>query len=141
VSACAIWQGDRGSTPSTLRKLFPREQYPQFDFSTTELYCEEMGAQWAAGGQDEGKWWHHGNSTGLESSSEDAKARGDALRRMLVREARSRGMQTVLLVSHGGILSLAFKTVPFANAEFRTFHLSVDGDIVDALKAKPCARS
>ena len=89
-----------------------------------------MGEQWAPGGADEGKWWHHGNSDGLEAKPEAAQARGASLRRMLADEAKARGVRTVLLVAHGGILKLAFETESFANAEFRYFELSAEGDIL-----------
>jgi hypothetical protein len=47
-----LQQGDRGSTAAELREAFPLAQYPQFDFSQIDRYCEERGLA-------DGKWWHH----------------------------------------------------------------------------------
>jgi hypothetical protein len=35
-----------------LREAFPEAEYPQFDFSTVDQYCEERSIEG-------GKWWHH----------------------------------------------------------------------------------
>lgn len=125
-----VQQGDRGSTPAELRSLFPPERHPQLDFSTVERYCELMGPRWATGGVDEGKWWHHGTGDGMESDGQAAAARGASLRRLIAEQAQAHGVQTVVLVSHGGILKLTFATDSFANAEFRCFELSAAGEVV-----------
>lgn len=125
-----VQQGDHGSTPDGLRLMFPVEQHPQLDFTPVGQYCGSMGSRWAAGGAEEGRWWHHGNDIGYESCHAEAEARAAALRRWLALEAVARRVSTILLVSHGGILKLAFRTRPFANAEFRCFELSEHGEIV-----------
>jgi hypothetical protein len=126
----SVQQGDHGSTPDGLRLMFPPDRHPQLDFSPVGEYCGRMGKRWAAGGAEEGRWWHHGNEAGYEGCHADADARAAALRRWLAAEAVARRVSTVLLVSHGGILKLAFRTQPFANAEFRCFELSEYGQIV-----------
>jgi len=81
------------------------------------------------GGADNGKWWHHGHRSGVEAAVADAAARCAALRRWLhVEVASRRGVTTVLLVSHGGMLRQAFGTDGFANAEFRCFDLLASGE-------------
>ena len=75
-----------------------------------------------------GKWWQHGQTSGIESRPEDAAARSAALRTWLAAEAAARGAESVLLVSHGGMLKQTFATTPFANAEFRLFDLHPSGE-------------
>ena len=55
-----------------------------------------------------GKWWQHGRTSGIESRPEDAAARSAALRTWLAAEAAARGAESVLLVSHGGMLKQTF---------------------------------
>lgn len=128
----AVQQGDHGSTAAELRQQFPAARHPQFDFSTVDRYCEEMGSRWAPGGAEEGKWWHHGHNGGIESRQEDAQARSAALRTWLASEAARRNASTVLLISHGGMLKQTFATDSFANSEFRVFDLLVSGEL------RPC---
>ena len=123
--ACAF-QGDHGSTAAALRKKFAK--HPQFDFSTVDDYCKSKGSKWAAGGAEEGKWWHHGHQTKVEAHAVDAQARSAELRTWLAREAVERGAVLVLLVSHGGMLKQTFSTESFANAEFRCFDMTSTGD-------------
>jgi broad specificity phosphatase PhoE len=121
-----VQQGDHGSSASDLRKKFGH--HPQFDFSSLDDYCVRMGSKWAPGGEHEGKWWHHGHHSKVEASAEDSQARSAELRVWLAKEAIARGLQTVLLVSHGAILKQTFCTEAFANAEFRCFDLTSTGD-------------
>ena len=87
-----------------------------------------MGSKWASGGEHEGKWWHHGHHSKVESSGRDAQSRSAELRVWLAREAVDRGAVTILLVSHGGMLKQTFNTDAFANAEFRCFDMTASGD-------------
>ena len=103
-------------------------KHPQFDFSTVDAYCESKGSRWAAGGAEEGKWWHHGHQTKVEAHAVDAQARSAELRTWLAREAVERGALIVLLVCHGGMLKQTFCTESFANAEFRCFDMTASGD-------------
>lgn len=97
----ATQQGDRGSTPKELNIKFPPHMHPQFGgFCAVERYC-------ASHGDIEGKWWHHGHSSGNENNRADALDRCENLRRGIVQAARERGCDTVLLVSHGGFLKMA----------------------------------
>mmetsp|Transcript_35503 Transcript_35503/g.93167 ORF Transcript_35503/g.93167 Transcript_35503/m.93167 type:complete len:233 (+) Transcript_35503:3-701(+) len=128
-----IQQGDHGSTATDLRKKFGRHR--QLDFSTLDAYCARMGSKWAPGGEHEGKWWHHGHHSKVEASVEDSQARSGELRVSLAAEALACGVKTVLLVSHGGILKQTFATETFANAEFRCFDLTANGDF------KPCVQT
>ena len=116
-----------------LRLLFPSDKHPQFDFGPVDDYCRLMGERWSPGGADDGRWWHHGSEIGYENCAADAEARAAALRLWLAQEAAARGTKTILLVSHGGILKLAFSTRAFANAEFRCFELSPQGEVLAPL--------
>jgi len=121
-----VQQGDHGSTAADLSKKFG--QHPQFDFATLGDYCRRMGPKWDVGGEHEGKWWHHGHHSKIESKAEDSLARSAELRAWLAQEALDRGLATILLVSHGGILKQTFCTDSFANAEFRCFDMTESGD-------------
>lgn len=129
-TVASIQQGDHGSSPATLRAMFPPSRHPQLDFATVEDYCARMGPQWASGGAEQGKWWHHGHYGGVEADPAAAERRAAALRAWIASEAAARACETVLLVSHGGMLKLAFHTEHFANAEFRCFELAADGEIL-----------
>lgn len=120
----ATQQGDRGSTPKELNIKFPPHMHPQFGgFCAVERYC-------ASHGDMEGKWWHHGHSSGNENNRADALDRCENLRRGIVQAARERGCDTVLLVSHGGFLKMAFdQEKNFENCEFRVFDLDAEGQV------------
>ena len=124
--------GDHGSTAADLRKKFGH--HPQFDFTPLDDYCSRKGDKWASGGEHEGKWWHHGHHSKVEASAEDSQARSRELRAWLATEALERGIPLIVLVSHGGILKQTFGTDHFANAEFRCFDLTSNGDF------KPCVQ-
>lgn len=113
-----VMQGDRGSTAAQLREWFPQQRHPQFDFSEVDRYCDEKSISGGA-------WWHHGEGSHETDSSFQARAR--ELRRFLIQQARVRGAQHVLLVSHGGLLTHAFDNDKYDNCEFRVFDLFDDG--------------
>jgi broad specificity phosphatase PhoE len=128
-----VQQGDHGSTAAELARKFGR--HAQFDFGALDEYCARMGSKWAAGGEHEGKWWHHGHHGKIEMNEHDAVARSAELRAWLASEAIKRGIRVALLVSHGGMLKQTFGTETFANGEFRCFDLTESGDY------KPCVRT
>jgi len=128
-----VQQGDHGSTAADLRKKFGHHSH--FDFGAVDEYCVRMGSKWGPGGEHEGKWWHHGHHSKVESEAGDSLARSAELRTWLASEALSRRIETILLVSHGGILKQTFGTDSFANAEFRAFDLTASGDF------KPCVQT
>lgn len=130
----ATQQGDKGSSPAVLNKKFPSSSHPQFrEFSTVQEYCAQRGTRWGPGGKQAGKWYHHGHKSGNEMNRADALKRAKSLRIKMVSEAQQNSIDTVLLVSHGGMLKLAFEQEAepsFQNGEFRVFDLSFDGELV-----------
>jgi len=131
-----VARGDLGSTPETLRTSFPFDQYPQFsEFSSLNE-----------------NWWEHDQPDGFETS-ESFDERATAFRKWLGSTGRTLaskkrasecfgdGLPTILLISHGGILSKTFqfeldgtKEVrsggKMQNCEIRIFDVCEGGDFV-----------
>ena len=134
-----VARGDLGSPPTTLRDSFPSEEYPQFNgFS-----------------QLSDTWWEHGQEEGYETKDSFAKRAQElrvwlgSLGPELSGGGGGSGIPTVLLVSHGGILSETFQFSSdvtlrkeggqggsarshgkMQNCEVRVYDVGVDGSFV-----------
>jgi hypothetical protein len=116
--------GDVGTNRAGLEQLFPRAEYPAFDFSTLDTYC----AQWDHT-RAEGSWWTHGTSLPLFETL-TIQQRGTAFRLWLANTSVELKARHVLVVSHGGILRYAFpvpKSPKYENCEVKTFDLYPNG--------------
>jgi broad specificity phosphatase PhoE len=141
-----VARGDLGSSPDELRKTFDFATYPQFK----EFNGLENG------------WWKHGQEDGFETN-ESFELRAKNLRTWLGSTGReltnkrkrngnseSDSLPTILLVSHGGILSKTFDfgsdgTTEFArsggkmqNCEIRVFDVSESGDYIRPIGKDEC---
>ena len=143
-----VARGDLGSSPDELRKTFDFATYPQFkEFNGLE-----------------NEWWKHGQEDGFETN-ESFELRAKNLRTWLGStgreltnkrkrngnsESESDSLPTILLVSHGGILSKTFDfgsdgTTEFArsggkmqNCEIRVFDVSESGDYIRPIGKDEC---
>ena len=119
-----LQQGDRGSTAAQLRELFPSAEYPQYDFDEIDRYCAQHGLE-------DGKWWHHRPADGSDlidavmphETQESFGERAEEFRGWLGREAGRSGCRTVMVISHGGLLTAAFGGPQYHNCEFRLHDL------------------
>lgn len=119
LARSTMQQGDRGSSPEELRRAFPVEDFPQYDFSSVADYC-------ASRGLDGGKWWLHNAGERHESHASFAE-RAHEFRKWLGQECTTSGVQRSLVVSHGGLLLKAFGGPPFQNLECRAYDVWPDG--------------
>jgi broad specificity phosphatase PhoE len=123
-----LQQGDRGSTAEQLRERFPQKDYPYFNnFADVDAYCA------TANGMDGGKWWHHSAVNDAESRQQ-FKDRAAGFRSWLGNELYQRQQKgvvgdkfTVMVFSHGGLLSEAFGEPKYENCEVRVFDIYRDG--------------
>ena len=119
LNRSALRRGDRGSTPGRLRRIFPLQDFPQYDFAAVDAYCEARGI---AGG----RWWVHQHGQWCESRASFGE-RCEAFRRWLVDECVCRGARRVVLVSHDSVLGVAFGWRHPAHCMPRAIDLFADG--------------
>jgi hypothetical protein len=123
--------GDVGTNRSGLEQLYPKSEYPSFDFSTLDDYCR----QWENTKVD-GSWWCHGTSLPLYETM-TIQQRGILFRNWLAATCDSLQTKQVLLVSHGGILRYTFplpQSPKYENCEVKVFDLYYNGSFE---RAKP----
>jgi len=119
LARSTMQQGDRGSSPEELRRAFPLEDFPQYDFSCVADYCESRGLEG-------GKWWLHNAGEWHESHASFSR-RAHEFRKWLGQECTTGRVQRALVVSHGGLLLKAFGGPPFQNLECRAYDVWPDG--------------
>ena len=114
--------GDRGSTATELRA---QDRFSMFDMTPLDRYCEMRGIE-STKKERFGRWWHHGTRS-FETKG-GFKRRCLELKQWLAAIPRDidEGVQTVLVVSHGGVLRECFDFDP-PNCGFRVFDLLPDG--------------
>jgi broad specificity phosphatase PhoE len=113
-----VQQGDRGTSATKLKTIFPAAEYPQFDFSKVDKYCSKLGIT-------NGQWWHHGLS--ISETEETFKLRTIQFKLWLAKIFVKYNYSHILVVSHGGFLRTSFNQVLYDNTEFRIFDLQKNG--------------
>lgn len=117
--------GDQGNTPDTLRQRFPSKDYPQYDFSSVEQYCEEHRINVGKTPAEKNEWWRHGPSQ--YETPESFKQRAEDFRVWLGAECNKRMVNHCLVVTHGGFLRASFGEPKYHNCEYRVFDIKSDG--------------
>jgi len=113
-----VQQGDRGTSATKLKTIFPSSEYPQFNFTKVEKYCLKLGIT-------NGQWWHHGLS--ISETEETFKHRTIQFKLWLAKQFLKYNYSHILVVSHGGFLRTSFNQVSYDNTEFRIFDLKKNG--------------
>eukprot|EP01062_Namystynia_karyoxenos_P013551 TRINITY_DN1488_c0_g1_i1.p1 TRINITY_DN1488_c0_g1~~TRINITY_DN1488_c0_g1_i1.p1 ORF type:complete len:858 (+),score=231.33 TRINITY_DN1488_c0_g1_i1:127-2574(+) len=114
-----VQRGDMGESTATLRTRFPQQMHPQFKrFQDVDDYCVQTNCI-------DGQWWHHGEA--LAETQESFSRRAAEFRVWLWEQAHARGSRLTVVVSHGGLLTKAFRCEEFGHCEFRTFDVTEGG--------------
>jgi len=121
MSRAAMLQGNLGSPAADLK-----QQYPMFDFSPLEEYCEDDGTD---------EWWRHHNGASSYETQSSFEQRVIAFRQWLAMLSTSTGISRAIIISHGGFLETCFGYAYAPNCGFRTYDVFSDSSIVECCPA------